>query len=66
MEVKESPDALQSITFELEKRYASFKKIDIFKAVSNACKKVNQLGRRSSTNEIDEIKNLADQDLSID
>ena len=65
MQATELPSGLQSIIFELEKRYPYFKKMDIYGAVSDALKKVHSLLRPFTVKELEEIKKIANNDLSL-
>ena len=65
MQQPDQSSKLESLILELEKRYSYFKKIDIFKAVNNAYKKVHPLFQQFDSSELEEIKNLAVSDLSF-
>ncbi|HLK28007.1 MAG TPA: hypothetical protein VKT28_05460 [Puia sp.] len=56
---------LQNIIFELEKLYPDFKKMDIYAIVNNAYKKVHSFFKSMSDQELEEIRNMADQELRL-
>jgi hypothetical protein len=64
METYEYPTNLQNLILELERRFSNFKKIDVFKAVSNAYKKVRPLFANPAHIDLEEIKNIAVSDLN--
>jgi hypothetical protein len=64
MEIHDQPSNLQTLIIELERRYSNFRKIDIFKAVSHAYKKIFSGFSNLTENELEEIKNLAVSDLN--
>jgi hypothetical protein len=56
---------LLPIVYELEKKYPFFKKMDIYTTVSDAHKKAHHLFNKISERELEEIKEVADRDLSL-
>jgi hypothetical protein len=56
---------LQNIILELEKRYPFFKKMDIYSTVSNAYKKIHAFFNPVTDQELEAIKNMADNDLRL-
>jgi hypothetical protein len=56
---------LLHIALELEKKYPLFKKMDIHTTVNEAYKKERHLVKKITDHEFDEVKKLADQDLSL-
>jgi hypothetical protein len=52
------------LIFELERHYSNFKKIDIYKAVSNAYNKVRPLFANPTPTDLEEIKEIAVSDLN--
>ncbi|MBS1915754.1 MAG: hypothetical protein JST87_05715 [Bacteroidetes bacterium] len=56
---------LQNIILELEKRYPYFKKMDIYATVSNAYKKIHSFFTPVTDNELEAIKNIADNELKL-
>ncbi len=64
MQFSETDTKLQNVMQELEKIFYQFKKIDIFKAVSNAYKKLKPFFPTLSKTEMEKIKILAIADLS--
>jgi hypothetical protein len=65
MQTSEQPTSLQNIILELEKKYPYFKKMDIYSTVSNAYKKIHSLFKPLTNTELEEIKNIANHDLSL-
>jgi archaellum component FlaC len=65
MQTTERPSNLQSIINELEKRYPNFKKMDIYKTVSNDYKNIRSLLKPLTESELQEIKNRASRELSL-
>lgn len=65
MQTNEQPTSLQNIIFELEKKYPYFKKMDIYSTVSGAYKKIHSLFKPLTTSELEEIRNIANRDLSL-
>jgi len=64
MQPDDQPTSLQSIILELEKKYPYFKKMDIYSTVSSAYKKIHSLFQPLTKKELEEIKNIANRDLS--
>ncbi len=65
MQTNEQPTGLQNIILELEKKYPYFKKMDIYSTVSNAYKKIHSLFKPLTVDELEEIRNTANRDLSL-
>lgn len=53
------------VVMELEKKYPLFKKMDVYTTASDAYKKIHHLFRKITDRELEEIKNLAEQDLRL-
>lgn len=64
MQFPDTENKLENLIIELEKKFFRLRKVDIFKAVSNAYKIVHPLRHLLTSKEIEDIKQLATQDLS--
>jgi len=65
MKDKQQLRGLQEIIIELEKRYPYFKKMDIYATVSSAYKRVHKFFSPLTEKELEEIKSVANSELSL-